>query len=126
MLNVGWLDATHEFTKGNPPPGFLERLRVLFRTPVKRMRGFHVCPFCPELPSLLEFPNGKQDIALYHSCFEEGRFSSAEIRISGQDGKIYASPMMILHYVEAHGYLPPKDFVEAVMQTVSVPPNLPL
>src|SRR6266850_6579233 len=123
-LNVGWLDAAHEFTKGTPPPGFLERLRILSRTRVKQMRGFEVCPFCPELHSLLKPGNwSEQDRTLYHSCFEDGRFSSAEIRVSGQDGRIYASPIMVLHHVEAHGYLPPEDFVEAVMQTVSVTPN---
>jgi len=123
-LNVGWLDATHEFAKGTPPPGFLDRLRFLSRTRVKQMRGFQVCPFCPELRTLLKPGNwSEQDRALYDSCFKDGRFSSAEIRVSWQDGRTYASPVMILHHVQVHGYLPPKDFIEAVMQTVSVTSN---
>ncbi|MBD2105473.1 hypothetical protein [Nodosilinea sp. FACHB-13] len=117
-LNIGWLDAEHEFTKETPPLGFLDRLRLLSRTRVKQMRGFEVCPFCPELHSLLTSGNWtEQDQALYHSCFEDGRFSSAEIRVMGLNGRIYASPVMILHHVEAHDYLPPKEFVDAVMQT---------
>jgi hypothetical protein len=118
-LNVGWLDATHPFTKGSPPAGFLDRLRRLSRITVKQMRGFKVCPFCPELHLLLEPGNAsEQSRALYRSCLEDGRFSSAEIRVSGQDGRIYASPVMLLHYVQAHDYLPPNDFIGAVMQTV--------
>jgi hypothetical protein len=85
------------------------------------MQGFEVCPFCPELRSLLTAGNwSDQDRALYQRCVEDGRLSSAEIRVTGLDGRTYASPIMVLHHVEAHSYLPPQDFVEAVMQTVSV------
>jgi len=119
-LNVGWLDSAHEFIKGAPPPGFFDRLHILSRARVKQMRGFEICPFCPELHSLLNKRQwSDEDRALYQSCFEDGRFSSAEIRVKGADGRIYASPVMILHHVQAHDYLPPEDFVKAVMQTVS-------
>jgi hypothetical protein len=118
-LNVGWLDEAHQFTQGPPPPGFLDRLRQLSLARVKQMRGFHVCPFCPALKSLLKPGNWtEQDRASYYSCFEDGRFSSCEIRVRGQDGRIFASPVMILHHVEVHGYLPPEEFVEAVMHAV--------
>jgi hypothetical protein len=123
-LNVGWLDAGHKFTKGTPPAGFLDRLRQVARSRVKQMRGFEVCPFCPELRSLLKPDNWtEQDRALFHSCLEDGRLSSAEIRVTGPDGRTYAAPVMVLHYVAAHQYLPPKDFIDAVMQTVSVESN---
>jgi hypothetical protein len=42
---------------------------------------------------------------------------SAEIRVPGSGGRIYAAPDLIYHYVEAHGYRPPDEFVEAVMAT---------
>jgi hypothetical protein len=32
----------------------------------------------------------------------------AEIRVTGRDGIRYAAPDMIIHYVEAHGYRPPR------------------
>lgn len=118
-LNIGWLDADHEFTQGTPPPGFLDRPRLLSHTRVKQMRGFEACPFCPNLSSPLTPGNWfEYDQALYHSCFEDGRFSSAEICVIGRDGRTYASPVMVLHYVEAHNYLPPEEFINAVMQTV--------
>ena len=123
-LNVGWLDAAQEFFKGDPPPGFLDRLRLIARTRVKQMRGFQVCQFCPDPCS--SFGLGAwsdQDKAVYDACFENGHYSSAEIRVRGEDGRIYASPRMIVHYVAAHGYLPPSEFIDAVMQTTLIEPG---
>jgi hypothetical protein len=41
--------------------------------------------------------------------------SSAEIRVVSTSGVTYAAPALILHYVEAHKYLPPAAFVAAVI-----------
>ncbi|WP_455682030.1 DUF7919 family protein [Streptomyces violaceus] len=35
-------------------------------------------------------------------------------------GVAYAAPELIAHYVEAHGYLPPADFVAAVLSSEGV------
>jgi hypothetical protein len=40
----------------------------------------------------------------------------AEIRVPGE-GKAYACPTLIYHYIVKHGYLPPDEFLEAVRQT---------
>ncbi|WP_035613624.1 hypothetical protein [Haloferula sp. BvORR071] len=126
-LNIGWLDRAHEFTRSTVPTGFMERLRRLMLTRVKQMRGFQTCQFCTgeDLDAALGTGPLSEDErrALRQACHEDGRFSSAEIRVTGQDGRIYASPMMIAHYVEAHGYLPPPEFVEAVMQTMFLTPR---
>jgi hypothetical protein len=45
--------------------------------------------------------------------------SSAVIRVVGRDGRVYHSPAMICHYVTKHCYMPPEDFVRAVMETDS-------
>lgn len=39
----------------------------------------------------------------------------AEIRVQGPSGRRYASPDMIIHYVQEHGYQPPQDFIDGVM-----------
>jgi hypothetical protein len=99
-VNVGWLDQAHSFQHGDAPEGFVEQLRVLGQSPVKTTRGYHHCDFCGNL---------------------EGRFisdeelSDAEIRVRGADGTTYAAPCLILHYVTAHHYLPPQQFIDAVM-----------
>ena len=37
---------------------------------------------------------------------------SAEIRVFGQNGKIYAAPNLIYHYMKDCGYLPPQEFLD--------------
>lgn len=96
LLNIGWLDVAHPFTTfpdGVPvpvPAGFLDRLRGLPRS--MATRGWHRCPFCAGGPS-----------------------GSAELRVAGPDGTVYAAPTLLIHYVEVHGYAPPPEFIEAVM-----------
>lgn len=99
-LNVGWLEKEHEFNTGNVPEGFLDRLKTISNKPMFQTRGFQLCHFCKE-----QIVDNKIKCAT----------SSNEIRIVSADGKIYASPMMIIHYVESHNYLPPQEFVDAVM-----------
>ncbi|GLW10773.1 hypothetical protein Misp01_59010 [Microtetraspora sp. NBRC 13810] len=41
---------------------------------------------------------------------------SAEIHLFSANGVIYSSPDLVYHYVECHGYRPPSDYVEAVME----------
>ena len=98
-FNVGWLDSGHSFFRGSVPEGFISRLRALAHNPVNQTRGFHVCQFC--------------DI---HPITSESALSSAEIRVVASNGKVYASPMLICHYIEAHSYRPPQEFIDAVMQ----------
>ena len=39
---------------------------------------------------------------------------SAEIRVKGINGKIYAAPNLIYHYIKDCGYLPPREFLDAL------------
>jgi len=41
------------------------------------------------------------------------RSSNGEIRVSGE-GIVFAAPVLIVHYIEAHSYLPPAQFLKAV------------
>jgi hypothetical protein len=96
-FNVGWLDAEHDFSKGNVPGMVIERLKSLAKKPTNQTRGFHLCPFCK---------SESADAA-----------SSAEIRVGGRNGKLYAAPVLVCHYIEVHNYQPPQEFVEAVMES---------
>src|SRR5439155_5623857 len=40
----------------------------------------------------------------------------AEIRVFGERGRIYAAPNLIYHYVVAHHYKPPDEFLQALRQ----------
>lgn len=46
----------------------------------------------------------------------------AEIRVFSPTGKLYAAPNLIFHYVEAHDYLPPQEFMDALFAG-PLPPN---
>jgi hypothetical protein len=118
-IDVGWLDAAHPFPCGCVPDGFAARLRMLARKPVNQTRGFHVCQFCDFGPPI---PPGDQAAldARYRQWRDSGALSSAEIRVVAKDGRVYAAPVLISHYVDAHSYQPPQEFVAAVMEIESI------
>jgi hypothetical protein len=92
-VNVGWLDRNYPFATGTTSATFRAQLGQLCQRRVKRARGFQHCPFC------------------------KGRDrpkSSAEIRVAAGD-RVYAAPEMVHHYVVAHSYKPPDEFIEAVL-----------
>jgi hypothetical protein len=95
-LNVGWLDPSTPFPTGETPEEFQAKLVLLCQRPVRQTRGFHSCPFC----------TGRS--------WEEVPKASAEMRVRG-DEKVYAAPTLIHHYVLAHGYKPPEEFIAAVL-----------
>lgn len=65
---------------------------------MRQTRGFHTCEFC-----------GGREKAV----------GNAEIRVPGE-GRMYAAPSLVHHYVVAHGYKPPEEFIAAVMAFPSV------
>jgi hypothetical protein len=103
-LNVGWIDATHPYPKGPVPEVFLKRLWQYCKVPVVQTRGFHVCDFCEIL---------RDSIPRLDFEGETLYFGSAEIRIIGANGVIYAAPTLIFHYVRDHEYQPPQAFIDA-------------
>ena len=109
-LAVGWLDISEPFTTGTCPPDVRDRLAEFSRQPVRLMRGIHYCQFCAaiaEPPRLL-----RADIRLYES--PDVACGNGEIWLTAPNGVYYAAPMMIVHYVDDHHYLPPDVFVAAV------------
>ena len=107
-INVGWLGAGHAFNKGRTPPSFLPKLFATCARPVNRTRGFHVCELCKSTSKVGDRVNAEQGgIVLV--------LGSAEIRVRNAAGVLFASPDLIYHYVDAHDYLPPAAFIEAVL-----------
>jgi len=117
-LNVGWLERGQPFPRGAVTEEFLDRLFAACRSPVAATRGFHVCSLCPP-PS-----GGVPRPATIRRAGVEQSVGSAEIRVRGGDGRVYAAPTLVYHYVEAHRYLPPQEFVAAVIASpTSIPPS---
>lgn len=103
--NVGWLDVSKEYPKGELTNEFLDRLWEYLPYNITQMRGFHECNLCSEKLGYLEVEKGNDKFKL----------GSAEIRVIGIDGKVYAAPNLIYHYIQYHKYMPPEEFVNAVL-----------
>ncbi|HBY23438.1 MAG: hypothetical protein WAV45_11255 [Propionibacteriaceae bacterium] len=109
-LAVGWLDGAERFETGACPSDVTERLKVLASAPVRLMRGYHYCQFCEHSappPKLL-----RADINLYEA--PDVPRGNGEVWLTSPDGTNYAAPVLIVHYIEAHAYLPPARFINAV------------
>ncbi|MGC5329189.1 HEAT repeat domain-containing protein [Micromonospora sp. DT62] len=93
MRAVGWLGRRHGVQGASATPmtgAQLERLRAASQRLGSITLGWHDCDFC-------------------------GAFKgNGEYRYYLPDGKIYAAPMMILHYVEEHGYRPPRELCDGL------------
>ena len=96
-LNVGWLESGCPFPIGATSESFHQALAMICRNRMNRMRGFQSCGFCKS----------------------ESHRSSAEIRVAIRD-RVFAAPELIHHYVVAHNYLPPDEFIEAVLAAADV------
>ena len=102
-LAVGWLRRGKPFQTGAPPAGFLFKLAG-FCLPENSLEAF-----ARPLPCGLETHPVKPLLA-------RGRplpLGRREIRVIGLE-EIYAAPDLIYHYVAEHGYLPPREFIDAV------------
>jgi hypothetical protein len=105
-VNVGWLDPAHPYTQGDTSEEFQDRLFEFCTHLVLQTRGCHQCPYCGDPTSLLAVREERHGRELY--------LGTAEIRVTYQ-GKSYAAPNLVYHYVVAHNYKPPEEFIEAVL-----------
>ena len=113
VLNVGWLSAAHPVPSGAPDERLIAALRRLVASPVNLYRGSHLCEFCPRPPTKLS-PGG---IPMLDPL--PGTTGNGEIRVTAASGTTYVAPVLIIHYVLAHGYLPPQEFVNVAIQATS-------
>jgi hypothetical protein len=92
-VNIGWLDRWHPFPIGETSDEFRAKVQVISLWRVNQTRGFYPCTFC----------KGRDRPA-----------GSAEIRVVGKR-RVYAAPILVHHYVAAHWYRPPEEFIAAVL-----------
>jgi hypothetical protein len=146
-LNVGWLHEAHAFDREPPSEELLDALWQFLELPVVQTRGLHECDLCSRDPDfgdrirdvqrrmhdpadpLHELPLGKMPwpvdarrrsvLARRHG--QERIIGSAEIRVFGPNGAIYAAPTLIYHYVAEHHYKPPAEFVHAALTSPRPP-----
>jgi hypothetical protein len=109
VLNVGWLARGHVFPTGVVADGFVDALRRRAASPENLYRGYHTCEFCPEPPVLVSATGRRV------SPPPGETMGNGEIRVAGARGRVYVAPVLVAHYVQVHRYLPPAEFVRAVM-----------
>ncbi len=106
MRAVGWLGSTLEAV-GPTSPAFQARLGRLAQKPFPgRRMSDYPCLLCP-----------RSERASRDPLVARGW---GELRVGGPKAT-YVAPVLIVHYVLAHGYCPPDAFIEAVMASVAEP-----
>ncbi len=117
VVHVGWLDDEHAFPKGHVGRQLVERLKVLASSPVELYRGVHICELCAEPADVVKtfVPNrgGLIDPNCSWIQWAKQRSGNGEIRVS-RERVVYAAPVLVVHYIEEHSYLPPAEFLKAV------------
>ena len=89
-LNVGWLDPKEPFRTGAAVPQFVDLLWEFCCRKVVVTRGFCGCYLCtPQILDVVYATRGEKTLKL----------GSAEIRVFSSEGKIFAAPDLIYHYV---------------------------
>jgi hypothetical protein len=124
-VNVGWLEPGCRFPTGTTGDRFQAKLEQLCHRRVKQTRGFHLCGLCPWPRSSIETRVTGGLAAVGPGSGELPQFlgSSFEMRVAGV-GVVFAAPSLVHHYVVAHGYRPPDEFIAAVLAWDETAPRL--
>lgn len=94
LLAVGWLTASETFPTGSTHPEAFSKLKGLLAEPWQPMvsGGAHACGLCQYDP-----PTGHSNLFVPNGSV------------------IFVCPELIVHYIAAHHYQPPGEFVAAVI-----------
>lgn len=108
---VGWLEEGREFRSGKADPRFVHKLVLLLGepSPLDRQTDPHYCSLCA-------FSRGPSEFRLWQSPgMPAVPLGNRNLCVPGA-GCLYVAPSLILHYVDAHQYAPPEEFVKAVLE----------
>jgi hypothetical protein len=120
VVHMGWLDSVHPYPRGVVEVRLIEKMKLLASKLVELYRGFHICELRAEPSDLVKtnLPTGWSSIRTVRGydgiCNAQG---NGEIRVP-YEGIIFAAPVLIVHSIEAHNYLPSTKFLKAVEETL--------
>lgn len=102
LLAVGWLEDLPTKSKEKLPRGFIPKLKKLIAETeeIWKYMGWHDCTLCERTSPRLKVDD-------HPTSWKNIIVPSAK--------KIFVCPELIVHYIQDHGYVPPKCFVDAVM-----------
>ncbi len=112
LVAVGWLEPEHAYERGAVDERFFHRLMELLVEPWQPFAaaGFHRCGFC-------RFSGGLAPVTCYPMRSADRltvTVGAANVFVPGRD-VLYMAPSLIVHYIDAHEYKPPGEFIDAVM-----------
>ncbi|MFJ3513461.1 MULTISPECIES: hypothetical protein [unclassified Streptomyces] len=107
-LNVGWLSRWRPFAEGVVDSEVVEILALQVRMPRNQMRGSYPCYFCSTL-------RARGVATSVEISGVEHQLGSAEIHAVSRSGKVFSAPNLIYHYIDRHGYRPPDEFIQAII-----------
>jgi len=136
VRHVGYLSFAHIYSKGEVADLFFERLvALILQRPLWESGGYHSCNLgrCGVKRALsfrfhlgrplLSFPDPP---CMYLESYGRAQIGGHKGRLLGAheiqvaSGEItYRAPSLILHYVLDHGYKPPGEFCQAVLNSRS-------
>ncbi|MFG1496799.1 hypothetical protein ABMA57_09210 [Saccharospirillum sp. HFRX-1] len=107
--NIGWLDVENEFKKGAVPVGFVDKLNSIiigtnsFNAQISRKRSARKCKLCNSDYISIENQEGKEVLG------------AANLLIPYAQNTYFIAPTMVGHYISYHNYMPPEEFISAVL-----------
>jgi hypothetical protein len=102
---VGWLEADHPYSQGQVDEATFRKLMELLQDPWQPAvaAGFHSCSLC-------RFSGGPRHLKWKGIAVEMGCLNL----FLPCENTAFMAPSLIVHYIDAHSYLPPAEFCEAV------------
>lgn len=108
VVNIGWLGGEERFEKGDVSNDFLMSLWEYYKCPVYPTRKLYENKCLDGHWRFFTAISNERNVQL----------GSYEIRvIDKNNGVIYAAPNLIIHYIINHKYMPPKEFIDAVISS---------
>lgn len=104
---VGWLERGKAYSQGEVTEPFFESLIHLLVQPWQPFTpaGRHACSLC-------RFAGGPGQLGYKGTTVALGALN---VFVPGE-GVIYVAPSLVAHYVDAHEYQPPAEFMAAVLR----------
>lgn len=106
-LSVGWLNKSQPYTTGSVDDFLIVKLWEFCLNPMTKFRGFHFCEFCSQAEAPILLRREEKQIQL----------GSTILFVLGKLNSLYVVPDLIYHYITAHNYLPPQDFLVALHES---------
>jgi hypothetical protein len=114
FVAIGWLEAGQDFAQGNVSEEFFARLCALLQQPWQppvACGGIHPCTLC-------RFSVGRAQSSIKNYFFD-GVGRGFLFVPSGET--LFISPTSVAHYIDAHGYFPPVEFQQAIVNCPEMP-----